>query len=149
MEMSKQCLFKIPDIDIDLPEHPPIPFSNDTECTTCSLISDKLCLILEMRATKTSVLLLLVYMICWTPLGIYQFVENICSKWIKGIQHDHAYIDQFVLKVMSLLSSIFLPLVYCWKTKLFRKEARKLSTRIRASVRKIPLKYKNRFQRGT
>ena len=131
-------LNNIPEVDIELDESTPVGFTEDErECTTCYQLNERLRLILEMRATKTSALLLLVYMICWTPLGVYQFVENICSSWISGIKHDHAYIDQFVLKVLSLMSSLFLPLVYCWKTKLFRNEARKLSVRIRARVKEI------------
>ena len=130
------------EIDIDHQSSPAMGLTDDSECTTCFMINEKIRLILEMRATKTSVLLLLVYTVCWTPLGIYQFVEYICSSWLSGIQHEHAYIDRFVLKVLSLLSSIFLPVVYCWKTKLFRKEANRLSTRIRASVRDIPTKFK-------
>ena len=108
--------------------------SSETICTGCYPVSEKLLLVLEMRATQTSVVLLAVYLVCWTPLGVYQFIENICYTWISGIQHEHAYIDQFVLKVFSLFSSVFLPLVYCWKTKLFRREARRLSNNISTAL---------------
>ena len=132
MRGAKEHNLNIPDDPVDLvTKSYAIPVSTDTaECTSCYPVSEKLLLILEMRATKTSVLLLLVYMICWTPLGIYHFIENVCSSWISGIKHEHAYIDQFVLKVLSLFSSILLPLVYCWKTKLFRREAHRLSATI-------------------
>lgn len=88
-------------------------------------VSDKLRLLWEMKATKTSATLLFVYIMCWAPLGTYYFIENICASWISGIQHHHTYMDKFVLKVMSFFSSILLPLVYCWKTKLFRRVARR------------------------
>lgn len=83
----------------------------------------------EMKATKTSAVLLLVYLICWAPLGSYYFIQNLCPSWIAGVRHDHPYTDRVVLKVLSLFSSIFLPLVYCWKTNLFRKEVRQVAKR--------------------
>ena len=99
------------------------PLFNDYEKTTCSRISDILRISLEMKATKTSFILVAVYLICWGPLGIYYFIDNCCSNCLSN--KSHKYVSRLIVKVISFFSSIFLPLVYCWRTKQFQIETRK------------------------
>ena len=118
--------------------------------STCSSASmtgemrDKLRLLWEMKATKTSITLLFVYIMCWAPLGLYYFIQNICASWISGLAHQHAYMDQFGLKVMSFFSSVLLPLVYCWRTKMFRRVAQRYIRRQSDRLRRFKPQYVNR-----
>ena len=75
---------------------------------------------LEMKATKTSVLLVAVYILCWGPIGIMYLIDNYCLHCISN--DKQLELDRFVVKLISFLSSVFIPLVYCWKTKEFRNE---------------------------
>ena len=77
-------------------------------------------LALEMKATKTSFMLLMVYVLCWGPLGIFYLIDNYCSNCISSDEERN--LDRFVVKLVSFLSSVFLPLAYCWRTKEFRTE---------------------------
>ena len=85
--------------------------------------SNALRILWEMKATKTSITLLFVYVICWGPLGVYYLIDNCCATCLTDNLHVHVHVDRFILKIISFFSSIFLPLVYCWRTKQFRNES--------------------------
>ena len=79
----------------------------------------------EMKATKTSLMILMVYLLCWGPLGILYMIDNYC---LNCISHNNSRsLERFVVKVISFLSSVFIPLVYCWRTKEFRIETCRLT----------------------
>ena len=84
----------------------------------------KLRIALGMKATKTSFLLLLVYLVCWGPLGIFYLIDNYCDRCIS--RESRLSSARLLVKVVSFTSSVFLPLVYCWRTEAFSREVRKL-----------------------
>ena len=78
---------------------------------------------MELKATKTSLLLIGIFFFTWAPIGIYYLVENICGDCIthsvsSSMQEDF----RFWVKVISYTSCIFSPLAYCWRTREFRSE---------------------------
>ena len=87
--------------------------------------SKKLRLAWELKATKTSLILLVVYILCWGPLGMLYMIDHFCKNCISGNRHSAS--DRFIVKIVSFLSSFFLPIVYCWRTKEFRTEACRLT----------------------
>lgn len=87
--------------------------------------SRKLRLAWELKATKTSLMLLIVYLLCWGPLGIMYMIDNYCLNCISR-DANHAS-NRFIVKVISFASSLLLPLVYCWRTKEFRTETCRLT----------------------
>ena len=87
----------------------------------------------EMKATKTSVMLLIVYLLCWAPLGILYMIDHICWNCIS--EDESSSLKRFVVKIISFLSSLLLPIVYCWRTKEFRHELSSLLWRTRSESR--------------
>ena len=73
--------------------------------------------VLEMKATKTTLLLLLVYIICWLPSDISAAIEVFCSHFLHKTSSKY-----YLNEVTRFSSSILLPLVYCWRTKEFMRE---------------------------
>ena len=74
----------------------------------------------EMKATKTSVIIVTVYLLCWGPIGILYLIDNYCLHCIS--QNQSRSVDRLIVKVISFMSSILIPLVYCWRTKEFRTD---------------------------
>ena len=80
---------------------------------------------LEMKSTRTALGLLAVYMLCWGPLGVMYFTDNLCHRCISS--NNNLAFERLLVKVISFTSSLFLPLVYCWRTHSFRKEFKKIA----------------------
>ena len=82
---------------------------------------------IEIKATKTSVLLLVVYIVCWGPLGMIHLLENLCVQCFES--REQLDDVRFAVKVLCFISSLLAPLVYCWRTKEFQKEVCRLFCR--------------------
>lgn len=80
----------------------------------------------ELKATRTSFVILLVYLVCWGPLGALYAIDHYCSNCLSESNEAQIALARFVVKIISLSSSFFLPLAYCWRTRLFRKESKRL-----------------------
>lgn len=76
-------------------------------------------LAMEIKATKTSGFLLIVYLICWGPLGIFYIIDQFCSHCMTRC---HVTLAGVAVNVICFSSSSLIPLVYCWRTKEFQKE---------------------------
>ena len=83
----------------------------------------------EMKATRTSFIILLVYLVCWGPLGMLYAIDHYCSNCLSESDEERISLARFIVKTVSLASSFFLPLVYCWRTKEFREESRRIFCR--------------------
>eukprot|EP00795_Rhopilema_esculentum_P017656 gene17656-9304_t len=80
--------------------------------------------LIELRATRTTLLLVGIFLLCWAPIGIYYLVENICGDCVTNAVSIHMQESfKFWVKVISYTSSIFSPLAYCWRNREFRREA--------------------------
>ena len=99
-------------------------------CSNASRLSSStvksLRFIAELKATKTSVLLLLAYLVCWGPLSLYYFIENCCLSTEGSVAKESIRHVKFAIKVMSFLSDIVGSIVYCWRTKEFQNEVQKM-----------------------
>ena len=101
--------------------------SRTTKCSITSLrkYRDLIRFTLEMKATKTSLILLFVYMLCWGPLGMFYMIDNFCENCLtddnKGLADA-----RFAVKILCFMSSLFAPLLYCWRTKEFRREVMRM-----------------------
>ena len=80
---------------------------------------------LEMKCTRTSFTIFVVYVLCWGWLGMFYLVDNLCGKCIST--NKNLSVHRMVVKAVSFTSSVFLPLVCCLKTKTFRKELKRLT----------------------
>lgn len=97
-------------------------------------------LALEMKATKTSFTLLVVYLLCWGPLGLFFLLDHYCSSCLSRVE-DHSS-TRFIIKVVSFSSSLFLPSIYCWRTKEFRSEICRFTCEARYRKNKLISYYK-------
>ena len=101
---------------------------------------------MELKATKTSALLVGIFFLCWAPIGIYYLVENLCDGCVAQAMSVHVQEDfKFWVKAISFLSCIFSPLAYCWRTREFRKELQRSLKRHDWRVAGLSVKFVNRM----
>ena len=80
----------------------------------------------ELKATKTSALIIGVYLACWGPIGIYYMITNVCYSCIYGPDGDNIKSNiGFAVKIISFVSSILSPVAYCWRNTEFKEEFRR------------------------
>lgn len=101
--------------------------SRTTKCSVLSLrkYRDLIRFTLELKATKTSLILLFVYMLCWGPLGMFYMIDNFCENCLTEDNKELAD-ARFSVKILCFMSSLFAPLLYCWRTKEFRREVMRM-----------------------
>ena len=80
----------------------------------------------DMKATRTSLLLLSVYVLCWGPSGVYYLTHYVCPTCINDNNHKLFLLCVFILKTLSFLSGVVVPVVYCWRTKECRRATYKM-----------------------
>ena len=91
--------------------------------STCSSMSLRLAF--EMKSTRTAFSIFVVYIFCWGWLGVFYLVDNFCGRCVS--KNESLLVERLVVKAVSFTSSIFLPLVYCWKTDTFRREIKRFA----------------------
>ncbi|XP_057301971.1 alpha-1A adrenergic receptor-like [Hydractinia symbiolongicarpus] len=92
-----------------------------------SYVSKRLKFAFEMKATKTSLALIAVYVFCWGPLGVFYMIDHFCYNCLSD--DDDLKLTRAFVKLLSFSSSILAPIVYCWWNRDFRKSARTLWNR--------------------
>ena len=92
--------------------------------STSTRSSLSLRLALEMKSTKTSLMFVLVYLLCWGPLGALYLIDNFCDNCLS--KDKNLADERLIVKAYSFTSSVFLPIVYCWRTKAFWAEVKRL-----------------------
>ena len=80
--------------------------------------------IVELKATKTSIVLVVTYILCWGPLGIFYMIDHFCGNCYSSNGKLSAF--RTAIKILALASSFVAPVVYCWWNKEFRKATRKI-----------------------
>ena len=105
-------------------------------------ITAKVTKMLELRATKTTSLLVGVFVICWAPSAVYYLVENLCSNCPTVLFSRKAKsIVSLSVKLVSFSSSIISPFVYCWRTREFQREFKRSLTRRHWRAARIALSF--------
>ena len=65
--------------------------------------------LLELKATKTAFVLVVVYVCCWGPLGIFYTADQFCSKCLsRGVSQRYIRV---AIKGLCFSSSIIVPVV--------------------------------------
>lgn len=77
---------------------------------------------LEFKATKTSLAIVAVYMLCWLPMGCFYMADHFCHNCISD--NKNLSDARRAVKLLAFSSSLLAPLVYCWWNKEFRNAAR-------------------------
>jgi len=104
---------------------------------------------MEMKATRTTLLLVGIFFLTWAPLGIYYLVENICDACITNSVSLHMQEDfKFWVKVISFTSCIFSPLVYCWRTREFQDEVKSSLRKRNMKAPAIAIRFAQRLSKG-
>jgi len=94
----------------------------------------KLFSVIEMKATKTSVILITTYILCWGPLGIFYMVDNFCHNCYSSQNQLSEF--RTGIKILALTSSFTTPVVYCWWNKEFRMASKHLVRKIKMIILK-------------
>ncbi|XP_057313512.1 5-hydroxytryptamine receptor 1F-like [Hydractinia symbiolongicarpus] len=102
----------------------------------------------EMKATKTSLFLLTVYIMCWGPLGVFYMMDHMCSNCLSSTSQKDLETARLVVKLLCFCSSLFAPLVYCWQTREFRSELCRLWCRAQYRKKRFET-YSRSSQLGT
>lgn len=92
----------------------------------------KLKFMLELKATKTSLALMSVYVVCWGPYGLYFIVRNFCPDCLLSGQKT----VQDGLMYLCFSSNVLAPLSYCWLSNEYRKAGKRILRRLR--IGRIP-----------
>ena len=80
----------------------------------------------EMKATKTSLMILGVYVVCWGPLGIFFTIDHFCHNCLSDDPNIHMSRTRMAIKLMCFSSSVIAPLVYCWRMNQFLRRAKSI-----------------------
>lgn len=85
---------------------------------------------LEMKATKSSMALMAIYLICWGPLGVYNVYDSFCGKCLSGTNRlDINTPATVAIKLLCFSSSILAPLLHYGLSKDFRKASKRVLRR--------------------
>ena len=93
--------------------------------------------IVEMKATKTSLVLIATYIVCWAPLGIFYMVDHFC-EYCYSAKEELSELRTSI-KILAFASSFLAPAVYCWWNKEFRKSAKLLFGKLKITVIPVTL----------
>lgn len=76
---------------------------------------------LEIKATKTSLVLVLVYLLCWGPLSVFYIMDHFCNNCYS--KDPKTATTRMVIKLVNFSSSLMVPLFYCWWNADYRTTA--------------------------
>ena len=82
----------------------------------------------EIKATKTSLILLSVYIVCWGPLGITYMIDHFCNSCISS--NKSFDILRAFAKYLCFSSSLLTPIAYCWLNKMYQQQAIRFAKRL-------------------
>lgn len=114
--------------------------SNDTRTNK----NKRFCFIkfaVEIKATKRTLILILIYVVCWGPLGIAYMIDHFCNSCIS--KKNSYKMFRAILKYLCFSSSLLTPLGYCWLNKTYRKHAASVSKKILSFSEKRTLSKRN------
>lgn len=110
-------------------------YADEKARSSCNLIPS-LC---KLKATKTTILLLSTYLICWGPIDTIEMMNA-----FRYLLHWDVYSDNYpFIQDLSFSAPVLLPLVYCWRSKQFRMKVNQLIFRrpyrlVQESLAEIP-----------
>ena len=88
--------------------------------------------IVELKATKTTIVLIVTYILCWGPLGIFYMVDQFCDNCYSS--NERLSVFRTTIKILALASSFIAPVVYCWWNKEFRKATCKIFQKYKSKI---------------
>ena len=77
---------------------------------------------LEIKATKTSLVLVAVYLLCWGPLSAFYILDHFFDGYYSKGERNQTV--RMVIKLINFSSSLLVPLCYCWLNHDYRTTAR-------------------------
>lgn len=93
----------------------------------------------EMKATKTSLAIVGVYLVCWIPMGIFFMADHFCYNCISD--KENLKDARRAVKILAFSSSILAPLIYCWWNQEFRNGVKRLKSRASSKDSNKPLMF--------
>eukprot|EP00794_Sanderia_malayensis_P000147 gene147-759_t len=88
---------------------------------------DKLNTLYNMRATRKVLLIIGSYFVCVGPACVYYLLEWLCkSCFTKTYKEKQEQYMHFVLKILVNLNAVISPVIFFWKSKVFRSSAKEI-----------------------
>lgn len=79
---------------------------------------------IDTKATFTSLVVIIIYVICWGPLGIFYMIDHFCHNCLS--KRNSLRTSKLIIRYLYYSSSVWTPLAYCWMNKEFRRSGWKL-----------------------
>ena len=92
-------------------------------------IVDNIKVAVEVKATKKVSYIVTAYMICWLPSTIYYLLEWVCPKCYPNNYQPHKTWIRFFFKLLVMCHGLVTPILFCWQSKIFRKNVRRYTSR--------------------
>lgn len=96
----------------------------------------------ERKGNITIMIVIGLFVLCWFPSSIYYFLEKACPACFPSSFKEHQGVLNALMKLFTFVSSFCNPIIYCWRSKDFRKafmklllrKKRKLSSSLRETI---------------
>ena len=76
---------------------------------------------MKLKATRTVIMMITAYIICWGPLIIYYLLVWLCQKCFPASYMTYDQWTRFLVKVLGMLYSLWSPIIFATRTGLIRK----------------------------
>jgi len=121
---TQKKIRSVDDYDTPRERHEMVGFidNKQNDLTKTASKTSALMFALELKATRLALAFMLTYLLCWSPMAIFYFIDNITQHHLTKSSDRTSVIARFAVKIISFSSSIFVPLVYIWRSKVFKNE---------------------------
>ena len=75
---------------------------------------------MKLKATRTVIIMITAYIICWGPLIIYYLLVWLCQKCFPASYMTYDQWTRFFVKVLGMLYSLWSPIIFATRTGLMR-----------------------------
>jgi len=84
----------------------------------------------ERRASMTILIVIGVFVASWFPSCFYYFLQKTCPRCFSDSFRSKQSIVNALVKILTFTSSLANPIIYCWRSKQFRKAFLKILTKL-------------------
>ena len=106
---------------------------------------DKIKNALESKATKQVLYIVRTYVLCWLPSFWYYLLTWLCSKLFSNKYKPHRTWIRFFFKLLVMFHAFITPLLFCWFSDVFLREALRFVLKIGSDKERNPNKYQTKL----
>lgn len=102
---------------------------------------------LELKATKQVLHIVGTYVLCWLPSRWYYLLTWLCPKYLSNEYKPHRPWIRFFFKLLVMFHAFITPLLFCWSSDVFRREALRLVLKIGCDRERNPNEDKTKLSK--